>query len=382
MSRPPLAIGTYGNISRKELASGRWQAETRYRDHDGITRKVRAHGATGPKAENALKEAIRDRKHGAGSDLLTPDSTVKELLTQWLTDVDRSDRAQSTKKAYRRTVEKVITPAMGGVRLREATTGRIDAMLRAIPKNSTARDARVVLRLAFAMAARYDCVPTNPVTDAYKPPASKKRPQALTVEDLAVLRQRTHDWQTDQKLGPKRAYDLGEIIDVMLGTGGRIGEVLALRWSDIDLDTSKATFTGTVTADGKRQAWTKTDAGHREVTLPKFAVTALQRQKDRGLPFDLVFPSRNGTPRWPANIRTHWRNIRGEDYGWVTPHSMRRTVATLIEREADAEVAAAQLGHTSSAVTRKHYIERAHQAPDSSSILEQLAPTTPNVSAQ
>ena len=382
MPRPPLDIGTYGTIRRTQIGEDKWQAETRYRDADGTTRKVRAHGATGAKAEAALKNALKDRQHGGGSDQLSPSSTVTDLMAQWMDDVKRSDRTPQTVDYYQRTVDRIILPALGGVRLREATTGRIDAFLRVVKTPSGARDARVALRQAFALAARYDCVPTNPVIDAYRPPASRKTPQALTIADVHELRQRTTRWQTEQRLGPKRAHDIAEIIDVMLGSGTRIGEALALRWEDVDLGAGTATVCGTITSNGHRQSWTKTAAGHRTVTLPLFAIDALQRQRDRDLPFELVFPSRNGTPRWPANVRTHWRAIRGDDYEWVTPHTLRRTVATLLERELDADVAAAQLGHTSASVTRRHYIERAPLAPDSSKILQRLAPTTGTVSAQ
>ncbi|GAA4669228.1 tyrosine-type recombinase/integrase [Gordonia humi] len=382
MPRPPLDIGTYGKITRTQLDETTWQAETRYRDHDGTTRKVRARGTTGAKAEAALKKKLVDRNHQAGGDTLTLDSTIGDLCALWLQDVDASGRAQATKDYYRRIVDRTILPGLNEVRLREATTGRIDRFLRAIPKPSTARDARVALKQAFALAARYDAPPSNPVTDAYRPPASRKKPKALTLDDIQTLRLRTLQWQNEQHAGPKRAYDLAEFIDVMIGTGARIGEVLALRWEDIDFENRTVTIAGTITAQGDRQPHTKTDAGHRTVTVPAFTVDALERQKARGIPYDLVFPTRNGTPRWPANVRTNWRKIRGDNYEWVTPHTLRRTVATLIEREADADTAAKQLGHTSADITRRHYIERAHQAPDSSAILERLAPIRPGENAQ
>jgi integrase len=59
----------------------------------------------------------------------------------------------------------------------------------------------------------------------------------------------------------------------------------------------------------------------------------------------------------------------------VTPHSFRKTVASLIDREASAKDAAAQLGHESEQITRKHYIVKPAVAPDSSQILEKLGPS-------
>lgn len=114
------------------------------------------------KAEAALKKKLRDRQHQQGGDEITLDSTISQLCDLWMRDVDQSNRAQATKDYYRRIVTNTIKPALGQVRLREATTGKIDAFLRAIPKPSTTRDARVALGQAFALAARYNSPSSNP----------------------------------------------------------------------------------------------------------------------------------------------------------------------------------------------------------------------------
>jgi hypothetical protein len=59
---------------------------------------------------------------------------------------------------------------------------------------------------------------------------------------------------------------------------------------------------------------------------------------------------------------------------WVTPHTFRKTVATLIDREADIKTAAAQLGHASEEVTDKYYIAKPVLAPDVSESSNNLAP--------
>ena len=382
MGRPRLGIGTYGKITRSELEDGRWVARTRFRDFDGVTRQVKAHGRTGAKAEAALKAALTQRQHSGGGAGLTPDSAVNKLLDCWMSDVRESDRAPQTVDYYERAIERTVRPAIGAVTIRECTTARIDAFLRAIPAVSAARDARVVLRQVFSLAARYDLVPSNPVADAYRPPASRSAPRALSVEDVRELRSRISQWQEAQRLGPKRAHDLVEIIDVMLGTGARIGEVLALRWQDVSgLDGDgqvTVTISGTIVTatrrGSRRQDHPKTKAGYRSVTVPSFTAEALRRQQRRAIPSKegLIFPTRLGTARWPSNVRTAWRQVRGDDYAWVRPHSFRKTVGTMVEREMGVGAAAAQLGHSGTAVTERHYIERALMAPDTSSILAKL----------
>ncbi|WP_037164294.1 site-specific integrase [Rhodococcoides fascians] len=397
MPRPPLELGTWGKITRTELKdtngdpTGTWVARTRYRDYDGTTRQVKATGASGAKAETALKVALRDRQRSQGGSGLTGKSTVAELLTLWIaTPPPRGTRSPQTLAGYQRCIDKIITPGLAKVRLHEATTGRIELFLQAVRTDSGKRDARGILSQAFALAARLDAVDNNPVTDTSRAPASSNAARALEVDDVHELRRRVKAWQDRdlgdgrKRFGPERAYDLAEIIDVMIGTGTRIGECLALRWQDIDgLDSDGpvvVTVAGTLvelTGTGVfRQDHPKTKSGHRTVTIPTFSADALRRQRDRDIPSaeGLVFPSRLGSPRWPGNVRTSWRQVRGEDYAWVKPHSFRKTVGTLVEREMGLSAASAQLGHSGSAVTEKHYIERAAMAPDVSSVLDKLAP--------
>lgn len=397
MPRPPLALGTWGKITRTALAdsagapTGVWVARTRYRDYDGVTRQVKATGTSGAKAETALKIALRDRQRAQGGEGLTGKSTVAELLTLWIaTPPSRGMRSPQTLAGYQRCIDKIVLPGMGSVRLHEATTGRIERFLQAVRTDSGKRDARGILSQAFALAARLDAIDYNPVADTSRAPTSGNPARALTVEDVHELRRRVAAWQDrdlgdgTKRFGPDRAHDLAEIVDVMIGTGTRIGECLALRWEDIDgLDGTgpvTVTIAGTlVEMSGSsvfRQGHAKTKTGHRSVTIPRFSVEALRRQRARDIPSTegLVFPSRLGTPRWPSNVRTSWRKVRGDDYAWVKPHSFRKTVGTMVEREMGLSAASAQLGHSGSVVTEKHYIERAAMAPDVSSVLDKLGP--------
>jgi integrase len=167
----------------------------------------------------------------------------------------------------------------------------------------------------------------------------------------------------------------------MLATGARIGEILALRWEDLALAAERPTLTicGTlVFVKGKgffRQEWTKSDAGHRMIVLPRFAVGMLLARKlvAADNPNDAIFASRRGTWLSPNNVRRQWRQARADtNLAWVTPHTFRKTVATLIKEEADTKSAAAQLGHASEEVTDTYYIAKPVLAPDVSEILEQL----------
>lgn len=111
------------------------------------------------------------------------------------------------------------------------------------------------------------------------------------------------------------------------------------------------------------------------VTLPAFAIDVLQRRQANAedIPSGAIFHSRRGTWLYPHNVRRQWRQARKDtDLEWVTPHTFRKTVATLLDTEADTKTASAQLGHTSEQITTTYYVQKAHVAPDVSALLNIL----------
>ena len=115
------------------------------------------------------------------------------------------------------------------------------------------------------------------------------------------------------------------------------------------------------------------------MSVPSFVAEVL-RQRLTALADDvdeqLLFHSRNNTPLTTNNVRRRLRAILAEaGIEDVTPHAFRRTVATVIHRAAETDLAAELLGHTSADITRAHYIERQNLVnPRTDEILEQLAP--------
>lgn len=163
--------------------------------------------------------------------------------------------------------------------------------------------------------------------------------------------------------------DLFEVCDTLLGTGARIGECLALRWSDLTLTDSKplARICGTLVEQGKgfverlhRQDLTKSGTD-RTLVVPDHVVELLlarrRRTKSRRGEGP-VFASRNGAWLWPNNLRTRLRHAtRGDfEFDGTTPHTMRRTVGTLIAHEAGLDAARDVLGHSDPSVTYQSYV--------------------------
>lgn len=392
--RPPLPIGAAGAMSKpREVSPGTWEVSCRFRDNDGITRPITARGSTGAKAKAALQEKVRDRKHRGSTDELTVESTLSALVDRWLATLEPKRRsvtgtrdgslADDTVDTYIDIAERFVKPGLGGVRLRELNTQRAHVYLSGC--TSQKRHIRTVLSQSCGLGVRWGLLDYNPVRETDPPARSKSDKRVLTPAEFQLLVQRTVDWQTRKpgRGGPLRGVDMVEIVLLLMATGERTGEILALRWADVehlddDGQPAVVTISGTIDRNGKRQDFPKTEHGYRRVTLPEYGREALLAQRERGLPFDLIFPSRTGTPRWKNNVNRSWREIRGEDFAWVTPKTLRKTAGTAIEREFGMEAAAAQLGHSSPDVTRKHYVKRAHEAGDYTAALDKFNPFPSN----
>lgn len=405
MGRPELPIGGHGNITTSCLIEkskehpGLWEALARFRDRDGVTRRVKARERTERRAINALTEKMSQRKRLGGEEL-TAETKVSVLAELWFASVNESP---GTKDTYRGLLDGHILPLLGGNRLREVTTGRVERFVAEVAEQrmetitakngrpmtikrggpTAANMARTVLALMFRLAVRHDAVDSNPVRESQRAAVPKAQVRALTVEEFGALRRNIEEWQDSGVMGPRKSKDLIDKVDLFVATGLRPGELLGLRWEDVRFDSTPPTVevTGTIKrtrADGlHRQAYPKSEHGKRILGLPAFAVTMLARRKlveePGSNPLGLIFPSQTGTVLDPGNFRRQWRDARGKEFEWVKPSSFRKAVATLIEREAGSVVASRQLGHSSDAVTRKHYIERNRATPDTTRILEQFA---------
>lgn len=373
MPRPRTPLGTFGEIWHEQTASGKTLARVKLRDDDGNRRKLSAVGDSPAAATRNLKKKIAEmarRNDGHGE--ITANSSFETLATLWLETIeDDVELTASTKYRYKKDLNTLVLPTFRDFALREMSVRRVDAFLRAQAKKSysRAKKAKVVLNLALGLAVRYEALERNPVRGTARLRRPKRKPKSLSIETVQTVRDAVRAWRKDEGLpGPRPDGQLEVIIELMLGTSARIGEVLAIRKRDVFLDISPAAvmITGTIIAlcdrPTFRQDHAKTATSERLVYLPQFAADALRERMAKIEEMDddhLVFFSRNGTPLTPNNMRTRLRKILADvEIERVTPHAFRRTVATVMDREAGMDLAASLLGHSSTEITRLHYIER------------------------
>lgn len=368
--RPALRIGAHGKISRVHLGGGLWLARCRYRDSDGVSRKVQRLGPAGiydqygKLAEDALIEALAERRPSSCSDTVGLETPLTALVEQHLVRLEEDGRSPITLATYRFAVTK-LQKFIGGVRIGEASPARIDAALRSMRTAhgpTMARQAKTILRGALQLAVMANVLGSNPVRDV-QPLRSKTQPKGavgLTAQQLRELLEKLHGSKFCQD------HDLVDPVTLLIATGLRRSELLGLQWTDYDDQACTLTITGKlirVSGVGlQRIDETKSAAGRRTVPLPRFAVAMLQDR--RALPYlgqqAVIFPSTAGTLRDPNNFGKEWRNARDElGVPEVTTHSFRKTVATLIDDEGlSARIGADHLGHSKVSMTQDRYMTR------------------------
>ena len=371
MGRPKMPIGAYGSVNVRRRGRS-MVAEARVRDQDGRLRQIRVAGPTAAAARHRLKERLVSRPERNGGRALGGSSPFAALTELWLADLALRDLAEGTRQNYRDILRLHVLPAFEHYTLAEITTGRIEWFLQAEARVSTSRakQARTLLNLLFSYALRHDALGRNPVQGVSPLPRKKAAPQALTLEQVTAIRAAAATWRTDpNQPGPRSDGQVRDVIEVLLGTAMRPGEVLALRPRDLS-DGPRgmvAHVRGTVVqrkgSGAVRQDRPKTDASIRDIPVLEFAAQILRRRlallgavhQERTL-----FASRNGGPLSPYNVRRTFRDFlkraglvdTGIGLRWY-----RRTGATVIARGMGTDAAATYLGHTSSRITEGHYIE-------------------------
>lgn len=380
MGRPRTPLGAHGSITSRRTNAGTWEARTRVRDADGRTRAVTRRATTRSKAEVALLEAIQDRV-GAEAGRLTRSSSLEVVGQRWLAerrlDVMSGGLTHGSYDRYEHALVKHINPTLGMLSVGEITPGRIAAYLKATTRNF--KLIRTVLSQVLGFAYIEGAIATNPALGIRTRHGRDRSPKpAMSLEDLLDVVAALDLWEaepsTRESQRARRSIPLRNIFELLMGTGCRISEALALTWIDANLTTGQLQIGPTLeirrAADGglTRKPTPKSYAGARQVAVPPEVLAMLQRRRDTagnvpaGTP---IFASTSGGFISPTNVRTAWRDARaaytestGRNLDWIGPHSFRRTLGTHLVEDVGVEQASKILGHANTATTLAHYWDR------------------------
>ncbi|WP_435070421.1 site-specific integrase [Amycolatopsis thermoflava] len=342
---------------------------------DGSSKQVRRRGATATKAEDNLKEAMRDLTAEARAREISKYTRFEKICWAWFEDFEldyaSAGKDNQTPQLYKSYLRNWIVPNLGQLQAHEVLPSRCDKLVRKgqAQSYSTAASIRTVLSAVCAYGVRHGAFDFNPVKSIGRlTRPSQKTVKAMTLEQrqemFAALREYGEKKSRDKngrRLGPRSQFwrDLPDIMEAFLATGGRLGEILALDGDEVE-PTAPTVYLGhhLVRVTGKgllRVANRKGDEDALLLRVPQWSVPMWRRRK-LASGGGALFPSWAGGYLDPSNATKNIRAALDEcGYEWVTSHVWRKTVATVLD---DAGLTttqiADQLGNTPR-VVEKHY---------------------------
>jgi integrase len=323
-------------------------------------------------AQTALTEALRKIDMGA---YIPPSKlTLGQYLTEeWLISI-RTQVRPSTFDSYRRNIELHVLPDLGGVKLQRLGPEHLDRLYDSLLRTGsrrgkeatglapkTVRNVHLILAKALHDALKRGKIHRNPASVASPPRLSAARSPERTTWTAEELR-RFLSLVEDDRL--QAAWVL------LATTGMRRGEVLGLRWDDLDLDNARLLIRQALISVGYEAQFSepKTGRSARVVDLDPVTVGALKahraKQAEERLlwgPYwqdhGLVFTRENGTAFHPQLLSDAFdRLVKRSGLPKIRLHDLRHTYATLSLRAGiRAEVVSRRLGHATVAFTQDTY---------------------------
>ena len=365
-SCPPV-VGVNGRPLACKRKHGSWFFAAESRTSDGKRSQVRRGGyATQADARLALTAFAEARNTGQVTDDRT--QSVAEYLNQWLAKKITNGLRPTTARGYRQHIDTYITPVIGTLRLRDVRPPHIEDVLTfaARPREKgktpgpvTVRRVHATMRSAFASAKRQRYIPYNPAIDVDLPKATRPTVRPWEASELG------------QFLDYAAGDPLGALYEVAAFTGLRRGELLGLRWQDIDIERSRLTVRQQIVQLGHATfvGPVKTASGQdRVVDLDQATIGALlshrlrqeqqhTRWAEAWIDSGHVFTKADGSTLHPETVTKRFREL--SDAAGLRPvrlHDLRHGQASLmLAAGVPMAVVSKRLGHSSIAITSDTY---------------------------
>jgi len=358
-----------------QRSDGRYAASAYVPTRSGRKRRT-VYGRTREEAAGKLADLLAQARRGVP--LAERGWTVERYLTYWLSEVVEQERRPATIVTYRKIVERFIVPCLGRVRLDRLSPQDVRRLLNSCRKEvqrggrrdgqplsaRTLQMIHAVLRNAIEHAVREELVPRNVVKLVKVPVPEYEVGTGLTVA------------QARHVLGLVAEDRLRAVYVLALMLGLRKGELLGLRWVDVDIEGAELHVrqASQRVAGELHFAAPKTRRSRRSLPLPPLVVDALKEHRDRQAAecavggkawkeSGLVFTTAHGTPIEPRNLNRHWYGVRQRaGLPGVRLHDLRHTCVTLLlDDKVPPHIVQAIAGHSGIEVTMTIYAHAARE---------------------
>ena len=348
-----------GSITRHNK-SGLYMARYTVQTATGPKRKT-IYGKEREEVAEKLIDALADRNKGLVFD--ADNLKIGEYLDRWLADSVSDTVRPTTYERYEQIVRVHIRPVLGGLKIKNVTPAHVRGLYREKLETGlsprTVQYIHVTLHKALKQAVADGLIPRN-ATEAVKPPQVRREEmRPLSPEQVKALLETARD-------------DRLEALYVLaVTTGLRQGELLALKWEDVDLEsgTLRVRRTLTTAKGGPVLKALKTKSSRRSVKLTQSAVEALRSHLKRQLEEidragslwqenGLIFASESGEPLDRRLVTTHRFKLLLKRAGLpqIRFHDLRHTCATLLlTRNVNPKIVSEMLGHATIAITLDTY---------------------------
>jgi integrase len=307
-----------------------------------------------------LAKALSDRSGGLVFD--ADAMVVGEYLERWLKDSVRGTVRMSTYERHEGIVRTHLKPALGRITVKNLTPTHVRGLHRekldAELAPATVRKIHSTLHKALSQAVSDGLIPRNAAAiKAPRPDPEELHP--LSADEASAL------------LKAARGERFEALYMLAITTGLRRGELLGLRWRDVDLEYGVLRVGRALVREGGRYRLgaTKTKRGHRSIRLTSQAVSALGAHRKRQLEermrlaslyedHDLIYATQKGTPLNPENLvkRSFKPLLKRAGLPEIRFHDLRHTCATLLlGRGVHPKLVQELLGHATIAMTLDTY---------------------------
>ena len=338
-----------GTIYRRK--DGRYEGAAYFLTTGGMRKRVRVYGQTWQETHDKLASA--KTKAQAGVPIPSRNRKISEYLDYWLNEVVKPNRRPATFARYELVVRIHLKPALGRYSLATLTAPVVQTFLnKKLADGCSIRNVQImreVLSAALTRAMREELTMRNVARLVELPTWQRPEYRHWNAEEAKLFLETA---QTDQ---------LYPAFILLVLYGLRRGEVLGLRWCDVDFSDSRFQVRQQVQRISGEllQGPVKTKAGQRDLPLVRLLHEALLTHRGcvGGIEDDLIFTTRSGQPIEPRNFVRSFHRIREEaNLPRIRVHDVRHTAATLLKNLGiPARDAQLILGHSTVTITQEIY---------------------------